>query len=100
MRRQQENLALANGNVVKIAVVDNLEQHVAFKLIEEFLHRIVMIVGSLGRPADSRSSFEFLASTTKSASRMVALKASRSIFSRSGGRSGGATKGRPIPWPA
>src|SRR4029450_5662928 len=52
MCRQQENLSLANGNVVKIPVVDNLEQHVAFKLIEEFLPRIVMIVGALVRPAD------------------------------------------------
>src|SRR5262249_51498829 len=52
MRRQQENLSFANGNVIEIAVVDDLEQHVAFELVEEFLHRIVMIVGALVRPAD------------------------------------------------
>ena len=31
---------------------------------------------------------------------MVALKASRSILIRSAGMSGGATNGRPMPWPA
>src|SRR6266446_977058 len=52
MRRQQENLSFANGDVVEIAVVDDLEQHVALELIEELLHRIVTIVRTLVRPAD------------------------------------------------
>src|SRR5438105_2302565 len=52
MRRQQENLPFANGDVVEIAVVDDLEQHVALELIEELLDRIVMIVRTLVRPAD------------------------------------------------
>ena len=52
MRRQQENLTLANGNIVKVAFIDDLEQHVAFELVKKFLHRIVVIVGALVRPAD------------------------------------------------
>ena len=31
---------------------------------------------------------------------MVSMKATRSILSRSAGKLGGATNGRPIPWPA
>src|SRR4029077_12390176 len=52
VRRQEEDLSLANGNVVEVAVVDDLEQHVALELIEEFLHRIVVIVRAFVRPAD------------------------------------------------
>src|SRR6266540_916799 len=52
MRRQQEHLALANRNVVEPAVVDDLEHHVALELVEELLHRIVVIIGALVRPAD------------------------------------------------
>src|SRR5262249_57093885 len=40
------------GNIVEVAVVDHLEQHVAFELVEEFLYRIVMIVRALVRAAD------------------------------------------------
>ena len=44
--------------------------------------------------------FAQFASAMKSGSFMVASKASRSIFSRSGGSPGGAMNGRPMPWPA
>src|SRR5262249_11880747 len=50
VRRQQENLALANRNIVEVAVIHQLEQHVAFELVEKFLHRVVMAVRSLGPP--------------------------------------------------
>src|SRR5262249_35093449 len=52
MRRQQENLSFANGDVVEIAVVHDLEQHIPFELVEELLHRIVVIIRALVRPAD------------------------------------------------
>ena len=52
MRRQEEDLALADRHVVELAVLDDLEQHVAFELIEELLHRIVVVVGALVRAAD------------------------------------------------
>src|SRR5215831_12509094 len=52
MGRQKENFTLANGNVVEVAIVYDLEQHVAFELVEEFLYRIVMIVRALVRAAD------------------------------------------------
>ncbi len=48
----------------------------------------------------SRSNLLRLTSAMNSGSFIVALNASRSIFNRSGGRSGGATKGRPMSWPA
>ena len=60
----------------------------------------LLAYGKSATVSGSISSFDFLASATKSASVMVALKASRSILSRSAGRSGGATNGRPMPWPA
>jgi len=52
VRRQQEHLALADRHVVEIAVVADLEHHVALELVEELLHRIVVIVGALVRPTD------------------------------------------------
>ena len=52
MRRQQEHLALLDRHVVEIAVVADLEHHVALELVEELLHRVVMIVAALVRPAD------------------------------------------------
>ena len=39
-------------HVVEIAVVADLEHHVALELVEELLHRIVVIVGALVRAAD------------------------------------------------
>ena len=52
MRRQQEHFAFADGHVVELALIDDLEHHVALELVEEFLHGIVVIVGALVRPAD------------------------------------------------
>ena len=52
VRRKQEYLALADRHVVEIAVVHDLEHHVALELVEEFLDRIVVIVRALVRPAD------------------------------------------------
>ena len=39
-------------HVVEIAVVADLEHHVALELVEELLDRIVVVVGALVRPAD------------------------------------------------
>src|SRR5579862_3674733 len=54
MRRQQEDIALADRHVVMPAAVDDLQDHVAFELIEEFLRRIVMEVRPLVGSADDR----------------------------------------------
>src|SRR5713101_1658237 len=48
----------------------------------------------------SRSNPFFFVSAINSASFIVAANALRRICSRPGARSGGATKGRPMPWPA
>src|SRR5262245_201457 len=52
MRRQEEDVALPNRNVVEIAVVDDLEHHVALELIEELFDGIVVVVRALVRTAD------------------------------------------------
>ena len=54
MRRQQEDLALADRHVIEIAGggVMHLQQHVAFHLVEEFLDRIVVVVGATVRATD------------------------------------------------
>src|SRR5579864_2855019 len=46
MRRQQEDRSLANRQIMRLTVFENAEHHVALELIEEFLERIVMIVGA------------------------------------------------------
>src|SRR5690606_10857470 len=50
--RQQQDFALTNGDVDALAVLDGPQQHVAFELVEEFLARVVVIVGAGVRPAD------------------------------------------------
>ncbi len=52
MWRQHEDLAFANHDVIELALIKDLEHHVAFKLVEELLDRIVMVVGTLVRTAD------------------------------------------------
>src|SRR5262245_21975749 len=52
VRREEEDVALPYRDVVEIAVVDDLEHHVALELIEELFHRIIVVVGALVRPAD------------------------------------------------
>src|SRR5690554_5284072 len=50
--RQQENLTLANRNVLRLAFVDDFEQHIAFDLVEKFRAFIVVIVTALIRTTD------------------------------------------------
>src|SRR6185437_12293479 len=52
MRRQQEDFALPDRHVVVLAVVDDLEHHVAAQLVEELLDRVVVEIGSLVGAAD------------------------------------------------
>src|SRR5262252_3455350 len=46
MRGQEEHLALPDRHVVKVAVVVDLQHDVAFELIKELLHGVVVIFGS------------------------------------------------------
>src|SRR5688572_24640250 len=52
MRRQQEHVALLDRHIVEIAVVADLEHHVALELVEKLLDRIVVVVAALVRAAD------------------------------------------------
>ena len=54
MGGQKENVALADRHVIELAAggVEQLQDHVALQLIEEFLDRIVVIIGALVRPAN------------------------------------------------
>src|SRR5262249_35683554 len=52
MRGQQEHLALPDRHIVKIALIADLQHHVALKLIKKFLHGVVVIVGAFIRATD------------------------------------------------
>jgi hypothetical protein len=52
MRRQQKHVAFADRHVIEMAAAHHLEHHVALEPVEEFFHRIVVIVGALVGPAD------------------------------------------------
>src|SRR5581483_6069490 len=54
MRRQQEDRSLANRQIARRPFFENAEHHVALKLIEEFLERIVMKVGAVVGTAHHR----------------------------------------------
>src|SRR5215218_2342104 len=47
VRRQEKDFTLADRDVIKIAVIADLEHHVAFELIEELLDRIIVVVAAL-----------------------------------------------------
>ena len=42
----------AYGHVVKIAIIADFQNHIAFQLIKELFHGIVVVVGSFIRTAD------------------------------------------------
>ena len=46
VRRQQQNLAFADRNVDTGAVLNRVQQHVAFELVEEFFAGVVVIVAA------------------------------------------------------
>ena len=52
MRRQQEDVALADRHVARPAVLVQPKHHVALELVEEFLERIVVVIGALVRSAN------------------------------------------------
>ena len=49
--RQEEDVAFLDNDIVEFALVENLQHHVAFELVKEFLDRVVVIVGALVRTA-------------------------------------------------
>src|SRR5947209_6172461 len=72
-----------------------------FGQLADLLHdRLGCGINLLDQRGEMRASFCFLASATKSASFMVTMKASCSIFTRSAARFGGARNGRALPVPA
>ena len=48
----EQDLALADGDVARLPILNHLENHVSAQLVEEFLVRVVMVVGARVRPAD------------------------------------------------
>jgi len=52
VRRNQQDLALPDRHVARAAVFQHPQHHVAAQLVEEFLVRVVMVVGAGIRPAD------------------------------------------------
>lgn len=55
VRRYAEDIAFIQFDVVVFSAIDQLENHVAFELIEEFIDRIVVKVGALIGTADYRN---------------------------------------------
>lgn len=50
--REQEHVALVDVNVAELVVVNDLEQHGAFVLVEPFSGLVDVVVGALVGPAD------------------------------------------------
>ena len=53
MGRQHEDFALFDGNVVNDVVLTDFQNHVAGKLVKEFLHRIIVEIHPLIGAADN-----------------------------------------------
>ena len=53
MGRLHKDLALVDADAFDLAVIDDLQDHVAFDLIEKFLHRVIVKIDPCVRPADN-----------------------------------------------
>jgi hypothetical protein len=55
MLGQEEDVAFANNDVVELTIIEYLQNHIPFKLVEELFYRVVMKVSTLIWTADNES---------------------------------------------
>jgi hypothetical protein len=53
MWRKEEDVTFPDHDVIKLAAIVNLEDHIALELVKELLDRIVVIVRTLVRSTDN-----------------------------------------------
>src|SRR5210317_2487868 len=51
---QEEHITFTNDDVVELTLIEDLQDHIALKLVEELFDRVVVVIRALVRTADNK----------------------------------------------